>query len=126
MAYEFYNPNPQEKLVGDCTVRALSKVLDLDWDTVYWDICAQGSLCADMPSSDDVWGAYLHKKGFKRKLISNESFRNYTVQDFCNDNPDGVFVLATGSHVVAVKNGVYFDAGDSGRESPIYYWEKVE
>lgn len=125
MAYEFYNPNPQGKVVGDCTVRAITKALDLDWDTVYWDICMQGSLCSDMPSADDVWGAYLHKKGFKRKLISNENFRNYTVQDFCNDNPDGIFILATGTHVIAVKNGTYFDAGDSGMEVPVYYWEKV-
>lgn len=29
-----YNPNPKERRTIDCTVRALSLALGLDWDTV--------------------------------------------------------------------------------------------
>lgn len=30
-----YNPNPKLNLVGDCTVRALSKALVQDWGTTF-------------------------------------------------------------------------------------------
>lgn len=32
--FVFYNPNPGRQSVGDCTVRALTKLLDSDWVTV--------------------------------------------------------------------------------------------
>jgi len=38
MAYEYYNPNPMSRNVGDCSVRAISKALDTDWETAYIDI----------------------------------------------------------------------------------------
>lgn len=126
MAYEFYNPNPQGRLVGDCVIRAVSKVTGQDWETTYMDIAMKGFQMCDMPSSNPVWGAYLCEHGFQKKMISDKYPDTYTVADFSRDNPDGTFVLATGTHVVALVDGIYFDAGDSGMEILDYYWEKVE
>lgn len=124
MAYEFYNPNPCNRLVGDCTIRAITKVLDKDWETIYMDIAMKGFEMCDMPSSNAVWGAYLQEHGFKKKMVSGGS-STYTIKDFSNDNPEGTFVLSTGTHVVALINGTFFDAGDSGMEIIDSYWEKV-
>lgn len=33
--YIEYNSNPENKLVGDCVVRAISKVTDQDWERTY-------------------------------------------------------------------------------------------
>ena len=30
--WEYYNPNPNDKAVGDCTIRAMTKALDMPWD----------------------------------------------------------------------------------------------
>ena len=30
--YQFYNANPNAARVGDCTIRAISKVLNQSWD----------------------------------------------------------------------------------------------
>lgn len=38
--WQFYNPNPHGNRVIDCTVRALCKALDTDWDTAYCMIAA--------------------------------------------------------------------------------------
>lgn len=35
MAHVFYNPNPDGRFVGDCTIRAICKLLDEPWDKVY-------------------------------------------------------------------------------------------
>lgn len=126
MGYVFYNPNPQNNLVGDCVIRAISKVTNQDWEKTYLDICLQGYMMKDMPSSNSVWSAYLSSKGFKRAVIPNTCPDCYTVRDFCSDYPKGTFLLAIGTHVVAVENGNYFDTWDSGGEIPIFYWQKEE
>lgn len=119
-----YNPNPLHKLVGDCVIRAVSKVTNEDWKTTYMNIALQGYSMMDMPSSNSVWGAYLYSVGFNRHVIPNTCPDCYTVRDFCKDYPEGIFLLATGSHVVAVVDGDYYDTWDSGDEVPIYFWRK--
>lgn len=121
-----YNPNPVGRRVGDCSVRAISKALDTDWETAYSMICANGFLMGDMPSSDSVWGATLRQHGFSRLSISNNCPDCYTAEDFCNDHPRGIFVLAFGGHVATVKDGIIWDSWDSSNECPQYYWYKGE
>lgn len=105
-------------------IRAISKVTDQDWEKTYLDVCLQGYMMKDMPSSNAVWGAYLLNNGFTRHIIPNTCPDCYTIRDFCNDYPDDTYLLATGSHVVAVERGNYFDTWDSGSTIPIYYWQK--
>ena len=54
-----YNPNPAGRQVGDCAVRALTKALNIDWETAYALMSNNGFNMCDMPSSDGVWGAVL-------------------------------------------------------------------
>lgn len=124
--YMSYNANPINNLVGDCTVRALSKVLDQEWGQTYIDLCLQGFMMCDMPSANRVWGAYLRGKGFSRRLLPDECAECYTVKDFCEDYTEGSYILAISGHVVAVVDGHYYDSWDSGNEIPIYYWYKKE
>ena len=121
-----YNPNPQHNRVGDCTVRAISKAMDTDWETVYSWLTAYGFICKDMPSANNVWGHFLKRQGFKRYLIDDHGKEYYTVEDFCRDNPVGTYILAINGHVVCVCDGFYYDTWDSGKEEPIYYWKKGE
>ena len=124
MAYRYYNPNPVAKSIGDCTIRAISKVMNQSWDKTYLELCIQGYLMKDLPDSNQVWDSYLRGCGFVRRVIPNTCPDCYTVWDFCNEHPIGIYILATGSHVVAVIDGNYFDSWNSGNEVPIYYYER--
>ena len=124
MSYIYYNPNPAGRRVGDCVIRAISKLTGQDWEQTYIGVAVQGYISYDMPSSNAVWAEYLRRRGFKRYVIPDTCPDCYTVKDFCNDNSQGAFLLATGSHVVTVIDGDYYDAWDSGSEVPIYFWTK--
>ena len=124
MSYRTYNPNPDGKNVGDCVIRGLCRITGQDWETVYLQVAISGFALHDMPSSNAVWGEYLKRQGFSCSAIPNNCPHCYTVRDFCRDNPQGTFLLATGTHVVAVVDGDYYDAWDSGEEVPVYYWRE--
>ena len=122
--YSYYNPHPSKRRIGDCVIRALTKALNKSWKDVYLELSLEGYLRCDLPNADIVWGKHLLKKGFCRKLIPDDGFGDYTVEDFCIDHPQGTYVLGTGSHAVCVQDGVIFDAWDSSKEIPIYYFSK--
>lgn len=124
MGYVYYNANPANKFVGDCTIRALSKLLNDSWLNIYDDLYLQGRAMFDLANSNAVWGEYLKANGYVPEVIKNTCPNCYTIKQFAIDHPVGSFLLATGTHVVAVIDGDYYDTGDSGNEVPIYYWRK--
>lgn len=124
--FEYVNPNPKEKHVGDCTVRAISLATKQAWATVYLDLCIQGYVMADMPSSNAVWGQYLVDRGWTYHRLPDTCPMCYSVDDFCREHPEGTFIVATGSHVVCVKDGKYLDAWDSGEKTIHFYYEKEQ
>ena len=125
MAWIEFNSNPYGIRVGDCSVRAICKALDETWEKSYSRISLEGFLMGDMPSSDAVWGNVLRRNGFERRAIPNTCPECYTAEDFCKDNPKGVFVLAFGGHVATVVDGDLYDSWDSRKEIPIYYYAEA-
>ena len=120
--WQYYNPNPFERNVGDCAVRAVAKALDTDWESAYIMLAVQAFAMLDMPSSDNVWGAVLRQNGFNRAVIPNTCPDCYTAEDFCEDHPYGVFVLAFGGHVATVVDGVLYDSWNTSQLIPQYYF----
>lgn len=124
--YVEINKNPLRKSVGDCVIRAISVAEDQEWDDTYLDLMAKCFMLKDIPSSNNAWGAYLHDLGYKRYIIPDTCPDCYTIEDFTRDHPRGVYILATGTHVVAVRHGDYYDTWPSGGEVPIFYFTKEE
>lgn len=118
------NPNPNGLYVEDCVVRAISVATKRSWDDAFIHLCLQAYIMKNMPSVNKVWGNYLISIGFTRYILPDTCPDCYTIRDFCQDNQNGTFILATGSHVIAVIDGDYFDAWDSGDELPISVWRR--
>lgn len=126
----YLNMNPDKRHTIDCVIRGVSFVTDSDWETTFLRIAVECIKYHDMPEVNHVWASYLKSLGFTRHLIPDTCPICYTVKDFCHDHPVGTYLLVivgygtTGGHVVAVRNGDYFDIWDSGNEVPTYFWVK--
>lgn len=123
MAFIRYNENPHKNDTIDCAIRAISTFLDLDWDDVYVDLCVEGFIQKDMPNKNYIWDKYLTRQGFKQYLVPNECPNCITVDNFASTHAGGKYLLGTGSHVIAIIDGDYYDTWDSGDELPLYYYK---
>lgn len=119
--YVYYNANPSKKTVGDCSVRAISKATNQPWEKIYMELCDLGLEMFDMPSSNAIGAELLKDYGFRSFPLCHQC---RTVRGFCSENPYGTFVLGTGTHVVAVADGDYYDIFDSGDEIIVYAFRK--
>lgn len=124
--YAEYNPNPKKRNTEDCVIRAITKILKMSWQEAYIELSLLGFKLSDMPTANHVWDRYMKDHGYVRKSLPDKCPDCYTVEDFCKDHPQGYFLLGTGSHAVAVVDGFYFDAWDSGNEVPLYFYERAE
>lgn len=122
--WQKYNPNPAEARTTDCTIRSICCAEDREWMDVYMELCLWGATEYDMPDSNRVYGKMLKNNGYKRHVIPDTCPACYTVQQFAQDHPEGIFILMTDGHVVTIKQGDWWDTWDSATEIPAYYWEK--
>lgn len=124
MSYITLNPNPLLKKTGDCVIRAISIAEDKEWDDVFMDLMMKSYLMKEMPTQNNVWGSYLKDIGYTRHIIPDTCPDCYTIMDFVKDNPEGTFILSTGTHAVCVKSGQLYDTWDSSSEVPMVFFRK--
>lgn len=124
MAHVIYNPNPKKKNTGDCVYRAVAKVTNDDWNSAFVMVVSEAYEMKEDTTSNDVWNEVLYSLGFKKRIAPDTCPTCYTIKQFCEDNPKGTYVVATGSHVVAVIDGDYYDTWDSGEQVVAYYYSK--
>ena len=116
------NPNPLGRQTSDCVVRAIAIATEQSWKRTYRELCDLGEIEAEMPNANAVWGLYLKQRGGKQFLLPESCPQCITVRAFCEKYPEGIYVIGTGSHAVAVIDGDYYDSWDSGNEVPSYFW----
>lgn len=123
--YIYYNENPRKNYdAGDCVIRAISLTTGKSWDEIYVSLCTEGFYLGDWGNNNGAWDWYVRNLGFERYICSNDCHHCYSVADFAQQHPTGSYILATGTHAIAVINGDYYDTFDSGHVIPIYYYEK--
>lgn len=97
----------------------------MSWDDVAIDLSMMMVTKKDILTSNALWGEYLYLNGFRRGVLPNTCPDCFTLKDFCDEFSQGTYVACTGSHVIAVINGNYYDTFDSGEEVITYFWERV-
>lgn len=131
--WQYFNPNPAGRTIGDCAIRAISAALGVDWETAKTYLYVMSYQMSTVENSDAAIAGVLRKNGFRRDAIPNECPDCYTAESFCRDHAgDGnTYVLFFGGHVATCKDGddgekILLDSWDSSGEYPQYYWYRKE
>lgn len=127
MPYEYYQPNPiRVDPVGDCTVRALAKALDISWEQAHVLLDYNSYMMGDISNSNSVLAATLRQNGFYRGRFPDDCNDCLTAEEFTQVFPKGTYVLGFGTHVATVKDGTLYDAWDSSGETPLYFFVRKD
>lgn len=130
--FKYYQPNDKDlkDKVGDCQVRALSKVLGLSWLEAFdltIPICREMQTYTIFDSELNKTKEAMARLGFEYTGISNKKgSKRPTVKSFAMSHPKGKYIVSVAHHVVAVVDGMYYDTWDSGYKSLYGYYTKVE
>lgn len=120
------NPNPCRQEEPDCVVRAISIATGQTWDKVHWDLCVLSHERCTMPSVNWLWEIYLRQNGFRKFVLPDICPSCMTVRQFCEDFPEGTYVIGTGSHAICAIDGDYYDLFDSGDSIGSYYFRRED
>ena len=120
----YLNANPSGKSTGDCVVRAVSVLENQGWRKTMLEITAFSYFMYELVDDNTVWETYMGYLGYRRLEPPDTCPDCYTLRKFCKLHPYGRYLVCTGSHVVAVFDGDYYDTWDSGDELVTYYFRK--
>lgn len=119
----YANPNPANKQVPDCVIRAICIALNKPWLEVFDELTLVARREFSVTCDDNVWGRYLFEQGFEPFILPSVCPKCITINDFTKMYPEGVYIIGTGSHAVCVINGHYYDIWDSGNEIATFFWK---
>ena len=106
MAYKFYNANPLNNNVADCTIRAISVAEGKTWDTTYKELSKiaqnEGILLDDVNFVEN----YLDKR-YKRQCHYSK-----TVGEFLEEYSKGIYLVTMQGHITVIIDGVLYDTFD--------------
>ena len=115
--YQYYNANPLQRRINDCTVRAISLATNRSWDEVYEELSHYARRLAVMPDDVDYIDGYL-KANFPMACDCRKDF--ITVGEFCKDNPKGNYLITMRGHITCCIDGIIYDTFDP---SDRFIWE---
>ena len=127
MNYIQTNPNPLENDTGDCVVRAICIAENRNWDDVYLDLMIEGFFKKRMIEDNRLWIPYLRKRGYRKYNIPDTCPDDcYLLSDFVRDHPQGRYIVGTGSHTIAVIDGIAHDTWNSLDKVVLFYFTKED
>lgn len=112
--YIFYQPNPKNYLIGDCTLRAYCKIENITWEQAF-DIAAKiakknAVMMDDTNCVDDVL------KSLHYKYIPYTEKTIIYLDELVRLVPDFKYIADADDHIIAEENGKYYDTYDSGNK----------
>lgn len=125
--FHYHNANPQNRITGDCTFRAICTALGQSWEQTVMEMaeisCKTGYAINDTKGIEK----YLASKGWiKHKQPRKPDNTKYTGKEFCERARTYENYIANigGHHIVAIVGGRVWDIWDSTGGCIGNYWTK--
>lgn len=132
MAYTQINLNPENKRVGDCTVRAIAAGTGKSWEDIYAALALEGYLLHDMPTANYVWGSYLRRKGWQAAYPQQQPTAQQTAPIIWVQGEEGAkaYMVAAGNSVLLMdsENSTFYikSTDASGMPQPLRVFDYSE
>lgn len=107
MEYKFYNANPLNNDVADCTVRAISLAENISWDDAYKKLSRLARLRGQMMDNVEFIENYLDER------YSRQCHYSKTIREFAYEHPSGIYLCTMNGHIVCVIDGCVYDTFNS-------------
>jgi hypothetical protein len=117
------NLNPSGYKSSDCVIRAIVQSTNKTWLDVYHSLCDIGAAEYAMPNEKRVFEKYLNKLGFTKHAMPRfPDHTRFTVIEFAQYNPHGVFIISVAHHLTCVIDGILYDTWNCGGKSVGNYY----
>ena len=104
--YKYYNNNPHNRHIDDCTLRAISLLTNRSWNEVYEELSHLANQDSLMMDSVVFLEDYLDDR------YPRECHYSKTIGEFANEYPYGKYAVSTNGHLTAIVNGNIMDTFD--------------
>lgn len=110
MRYQYYNANPLQRQINDCTVRAISMATGKSWDRVYDELSRYAKKKAFMPDEVECIDIYL-EENFEKLCGCRDRYK-ITVGEFVQEHPIGTYLITMNGHITCCQDGCVYDTFD--------------
>lgn len=101
--FEFYNNNPNNADIFDCSIRSLANATGTTWKQAYEELSENGKHLGLMMDSVESIEYYLDNK------YPRVCFEETSVREFIYNHPNGSYVISMPNHLTSVVNGINRD-----------------
>lgn len=107
MKYVYYNANPKNRQINDCTIRAISLATNKTWRETFKELCAIAEEKALMPDDTSYIDDFLEKR-FQKIYACKKNIR-ITVEEFINTHSQGTYLITMRGHITCSIDGIIYD-----------------
>ena len=104
--YKYYNNNPFNRDISDCSLRTISLLTNRDWHEVYNELSYLANKDGLMMDSVIFIEDYLDNK------YPRECHYSKTVGEFANEYPYGKYAVTMLGHITPIIDGIIYDTFD--------------
>lgn len=119
--FQFTNPHPDDKLVGDCVKRAITICSNIDYKNVQLELNRYKKITkAKTFNERKNWVPFVEKVLKWKKL---QGFQNMKIGDFAKTYPKGTYLIKCRGHLTTVKDGKVLDTWNCSYKAINRIWE---
>lgn len=119
--YEYVNPHPDNKKVGDCVKRAITLSSGLDYKNVQIELNRYKKITkAKLFNDNKNWLPFVEKELKWEKL---KGYQNIKIGDFAKEHPEGTYLISCRRHLTTVKDGKVLDTWNCSYKAINKIWK---
>lgn len=104
--YKYYNNNPYNRLIDDCSIRSISLLTNRSWNNIYEELSMLANKQGLMMDSVEFIEDYLDDR------YPRECHYSKTIGEFAKEYPKGRYAVTTNGHITSIIDGTIYDTYD--------------